>query len=282
MNKERIMRLGSIALAISFGVTVLISARSNPFDTTSKYPDKPTISQGVNKIYIVDESRCENPDSGKNAGRVYLIEGQGKTVQLMKAFNNWHPKEDEVGGCLCGGPDKLYYCYEGTEQVDVWGLDCDTFLNYHAISPELNGLLNPKYPTTFLGEPIGYALIGDVPLETTEKEIVDIGRKADVTLFYNEGSRKGTIWQKDKETASFEVLIKIDLRDKGIIDSRYKRITELLEQKASEEERAKVVQETNDKINAMWFKAYQEWLLNYGIELSSLIDTQRNGWSSNG
>jgi hypothetical protein len=280
MNKTRTIRLESVALAISFGLTILVSAGYNPFDLTFKVPDKPTMGQSVNKIYVVDESRCENPDSGINAGRVYLIEGQEKMAKLMKAFKDWQPKDG--GGCLCGGPDKHYYCYAEKEQVNYWGLDCDTFLQSNEICPELNGLINPKYPATFLGEPVGYALTASVPIETTEKEIVEIGRKANVTIFYGDWARNSTIEQKNKETASFEALIKVDLKDKGILDSEHNRIMELIRQKASEEERAKVVQETDDKVNAMCYKAYQEWLLNYGIEPSSLIDSQRSGWSSNG
>jgi hypothetical protein len=276
MNKTRTIRLGSIALAISFGLTILILAGSNPFDTTWKLPNKPTMGQSVNKIYIVDESRCENPYSGKNAGRVYIIEGQEKIAKLMKAFNDWQPKE--VGACGCGGPDKHYYCFEGIEQTNYWGLDCDTFLDGNIICPELNELINPKYPATFLGKPIGYALIGDVPLETTEKEIVEVGRKSNVTMFFSDWARKGILLQKDKETASFEVLIKMDLRDKGINDRMHNRIMELLEQKDSEKERKKVVQETRDKVNAIRFKAYQEWLLNYGIEP---IDSEERRESGN-
>lgn len=274
MNKTRIVRIGSILFTVSLGLTILILAGGNPFDTTWMLPHKPSMGQGINKIYIVDESRCENSDSGKNAGIVYLIEGQEKIAQLMKAYKNWQPKE--VGGCGCGGADKHYYCYEGTEQANYWGLDCDIYLNSNTICPELNELINPKYPTTFLGKPIGYALIGNVPLETTEKEIVEIGRKANVKIFYNDWARKYILLQKDKESASFEVLIKMDLRDKGINDKMHNRIMELLEQKDSEKERNKIVEETTDKVNEIRFKAYQEWVLNYGIEP---IDSEESGSS---
>ncbi len=132
-----------------------------------KLPGMSYLIEGVDRIYIVDESHCSGPTNKEDAGRVYLIEGKEKIEVLKEKFNKWK-LDNEYGMCACGGPDKHYYCFREKDQTTYWGVDCDTYLNNLRMPVDLNAIINPKYDT-FLGIPTGYALIADVPLEFSEK-----------------------------------------------------------------------------------------------------------------
>ena len=144
--------------------------------------------EGVEKIYVVDESRCSSPKNPDEAGKVYLIEGKEKIEKIRKELQLWTDMSKE-GACGCGGPDKHYYCVKRDGSQEYWGLDCDTFLNNKTIPEALNELINPN-SKWFVGSHCGHAYLAEAPLTHSEKELGGQLAQKGYLLCYNE-------WYKD-------------------------------------------------------------------------------------
>lgn len=187
---------------------ILVSLLTCSFATFAKkkLPGMSYLIEGVDRIYIVDESHCSGPTNMEDAGRVYLIEGKEKIEVLKEKFNKWK-LDNEYGMCACGGPDKHYYCFREKDQTTYWGVDCDTYLNNLEMPVDLNAIINPKYDT-FLGIPTGYALIADVPLEFSEKDIYAQAESSGIQIFYRQGERQYVQQEQIKWTAPFEIVLR--------------------------------------------------------------------------
>lgn len=147
-----------------------------------KNMDASYLIDGVQKIYIVDESKCSGPANKDEAGKVYLIEGKENIEKIRQELKKWTDLTNK-GGCLCGGPDKHYYCMSANGQRNYWGLDCDEFINGMEITVGLNALINPKYET-FIGIHVGFALVADVPISTDETNLVKMAHDKGYEIFY--------------------------------------------------------------------------------------------------
>ena len=172
-----------------------------------KQSDMNYLIEGVDKIYITDESRCSDPALKSEVGKVYIIEGTEKLDKIRKIIDAWK-LNDEYGGCACGGPDKHYYCFCKGKAKSYWGLDCDTYLNGRELPMELNALINPKYDT-FLGVETGYALIADVSVEVPEDNLIKKADEKSIKVLYNLWERENILNRQKQNTAPFEVTLRV-------------------------------------------------------------------------
>lgn len=187
--------------------TLLLFAISSFAEETHK--DASYLIEGVEKIYLVDESRCSSPANKDDAGKVYLIEGTEKISKIQGALKKMTDM-DSIGGCLCGGADKIYYCFKGKKLVRSWGLDCDTFLNSHQVTQEVNSLINPNL-TGFLGVQIGYGYLASLPLEISDELIVRKASEKGILTLCRGSERDYAIKNKNKKdnTKYLEALLQI-------------------------------------------------------------------------
>ena len=131
----------------------------------AKAPGLAYLVEGASRVYVVDESRCSAAPNSKDGGHWYLIEGEEGLGRLRKELSE--VATGEMGGCLCGGPDVHFYAAKPSGETRYFGLDCERYLDGHAIPPSLQALLIPSRQT-FIGTRKGETYLIDIPLDLEE------------------------------------------------------------------------------------------------------------------
>lgn len=159
-------------------------------------PTAEYLVDGVEKLYIVDASRCGSVVAP--SGETYLIDSPAKLERVRDELSRMDPAYGSV--CGCDGPEIWLYGVHKHEDVRWFGLDCESLLDNIEMTDEVLSLLHPKQKE-FLGVKVGYATAIKVPVDVTREGLLESAHAANYLVLTEIGPRERELKRQFRERA---------------------------------------------------------------------------------
>ncbi len=186
MNEIRIAALALFSIASEI---LHYSEPLRDLPPTAEY-----LVDGVEKLYIVDASRCSSVVAP--SGETYLIDSPAKLERVRDGLSRMDPAHGGV--CGCGGPEIWLYGVHKHEGVRWFGLDCEHLLDHIDMTGEVLSLLHPNRKG-FLGIKVGYATAIKVPVDVTREDLLERAHAANYLVLTEIGPRERELERRFRE-----------------------------------------------------------------------------------